>query len=97
VGSCSMECEIRTKRALPAVKISYQYSTKRRKQLAPSNTLTPDIRYSTPKTAVGTRCADHVTPSTRKIRHCFADSGGRSVGIVRLRTKVTEFLDLPAL
>jgi hypothetical protein len=39
---------------------------------------------------VGVRCADHVTPSTRKSRHYFADSGGRSVGIVRLRTKATE-------
>jgi hypothetical protein len=27
----------------------------------------------------------------RKSRHYFADSGGRSVGIVRLRTKATEF------
>jgi hypothetical protein len=42
-------------------------------------------------TAVGIRCAGHVTPSTRKSRHYFADSGGRSVGIVRLRTKATEF------
>jgi hypothetical protein len=40
---------------------------------------------------VGIRCADHVTPSIRKSRHYFADSGGRSVGIVRLRTKATEF------
>jgi hypothetical protein len=39
---------------------------------------------------VGIRCADHVTTSTRKSRHYFADSGGRSVGIVRLRTKATE-------
>jgi hypothetical protein len=39
---------------------------------------------------VGIRCADHVTPSTRKSRHYFADSGGRSVGIVRLWTKATE-------
>jgi hypothetical protein len=39
---------------------------------------------------VGIRCADHVTSSTRKSRHYFADSGGRSVGIVRLRTKATE-------
>jgi hypothetical protein len=39
---------------------------------------------------VGIRCADHVTPSTRKSRHYFADSGGRSVGIVRLRIKATE-------
>jgi hypothetical protein len=42
-------------------------------------------------TAVGIRCADHVTPSTHKSRHYFADSGGLSVGIVRLRTKATEF------
>jgi hypothetical protein len=41
--------------------------------------------------ALGIRCADHVTPSTRKSRHNFADSGGRSVGIVRLRSKATEF------
>jgi hypothetical protein len=42
-------------------------------------------------TAVGIRCADHVTPSTRKRQHYFAEGGGRSVGIVRLRTKATEF------
>jgi hypothetical protein len=30
---------------------------------------------------MGIRCADHATPT----------SGGRSVGIVRLRTKTTEF------
>jgi hypothetical protein len=42
-------------------------------------------------TVVGIRCADHVTPSTRKNRHYFADSGGRSVGIIRLRTKAKEF------
>jgi hypothetical protein len=41
---------------------------------------------------VGIRCADHVTPSTRKSRHYFAYSGGRSVGIVRLRTKATELV-----
>jgi hypothetical protein len=40
---------------------------------------------------MGIRCADHATPSTRKSRHYFADSGGRSLGIVRLRTKATEF------
>jgi hypothetical protein len=40
---------------------------------------------------VGIRCADHVTPSIRRSRHYFADSGGRSIGIVRLRTKATEF------
>jgi hypothetical protein len=43
---------------------------------------------------VGIRCADHVRPSTRKNRHYFTDSGGRSVGIVRLRTKATEFYGL---
>jgi hypothetical protein len=30
-------------------------------------------------------------PSIRKSRHYVAVSGGRSVGIVRLRTKATEF------
>jgi hypothetical protein len=40
---------------------------------------------------MGIRCADQVTPSSRKSRHYFADSGGRSVGIVLLRTKATEF------
>jgi hypothetical protein len=40
---------------------------------------------------VGIRCADHVTPSTRKSRQYFGDSGGRSVGIIRLRTKATGF------
>jgi hypothetical protein len=38
-------------------------------------------------TAVGIRCADHATPSTRKIRHYFAGHSGRSVGIIPLRTK----------
>jgi hypothetical protein len=33
-------------------------------------------------------------PSIRKSQHYFADSGGRSVGIVRLRTKATEFICL---
>jgi hypothetical protein len=41
---------------------------------------------------MGIRCADHVTPSTRKSLHYFADIGGRSVGIVRLRIKATELL-----
>jgi hypothetical protein len=49
------------------------------------------LKKSIDLTAVGIRCADHVTPSTRKCRHYFADSGGSSVGIVRLRTKATEF------
>jgi hypothetical protein len=43
---------------------------------------------------VGIRCADHVTPSNRKSRHYFADSGGRSVGLVRFRTKATGFFFL---
>jgi hypothetical protein len=42
--------------------------------------------------AVGIRCADHATPSTRKkLTLTSPTSGGRSVGIVRLRTKATEF------
>jgi hypothetical protein len=41
---------------------------------------------------VGIRCADHATPSTRKrLALTSPISGGRSVGIVRLRTKATEF------
>jgi hypothetical protein len=54
-----------------------------------------DISFRSTKprlTAVGIRCADHVTPSTRKSRHYFADSGGLSDGIVRLRTKATELI-----
>jgi hypothetical protein len=39
-------------------------------------------------TAGGIRCADHVTPSIRKkLALTSPTSGGRSVGIVRLRTK----------
>jgi hypothetical protein len=42
-------------------------------------------------TAVGIRCADHVTPSIRKkLALTSPSSGGRSVGIVRSRTKTTE-------
>jgi hypothetical protein len=41
---------------------------------------------------VGIRCADHATPSTRKkLALTSPTNGGRSVGIVRLRTKTTEF------
>jgi len=36
-------------------------------------------------TAVGTRCANHVTPFYPPT------GGGRSVGMVRSRTKATEF------
>jgi hypothetical protein len=56
--------------------------------------ITTEVRLRSRKlrlTAVGICCADHVTPSTRKSRHYFTDSGGRSVGIVRLRIKATEF------
>jgi hypothetical protein len=39
-------------------------------------------------TAWGKRCADHETPSIRKeLALTSQTSGGRSVGIVRLRTK----------
>jgi hypothetical protein len=43
---------------------------------------------------VGVRCANHVTPSIRKSWHLYIHtsltSGGRSVGIVRLRTNAME-------
>ena len=43
-------------------------------------------------TAVGTRCADHVTPLyPQKLALSSPTGGGRSVGIVRVRTKATEF------
>ena len=42
--------------------------------------------------AVGTRCADHVTPLyPQKLALTSPAGGGRSVGIVRSRTKATEF------
>ena len=42
--------------------------------------------------AVGIRCADHVTPLyPQKLALTSPTGGGRSVGIVRLRTKATEF------
>jgi len=41
---------------------------------------------------VGTRCADHVTPLyPQKLALTSPTGGGRSVGIVRTRTKATEF------
>jgi len=44
-------------------------------------------------TAVGTRCADHVTPLyPQKLALTSPTGGGRSVGIVRVRTKATEFV-----
>jgi len=43
-------------------------------------------------TAVGTRCADPVTPLyPQKLALTSPTGGGRSVGIVRVRTKATEF------
>jgi len=43
-------------------------------------------------TAVGTRCTDHVTPLyPQKLALTSPTGGGRSVGIVHVRTKVTEF------
>jgi hypothetical protein len=42
---------------------------------------------------MGIRCADHVTPSIRKnLTLTSPRSGGRLVGIVRLRTKFPEFV-----
>ena len=41
---------------------------------------------------MGTRCADHVTPLyPKKLALTSPTGGGRSVGIVRSRTKATEF------
>jgi len=43
---------------------------------------------------VGTRCDDHVTPLyPQKLALTSPTGGGRSVGIVRVRTKATEFYD----
>jgi len=42
---------------------------------------------------VGTRCADHVTPLyPQKLALTSPTGGGRSVGIVRVRTKATELM-----
>ena len=44
---------------------------------------------------MGTRCADHVTPLySQKLALTSPTGGGRSVGIVRLRTKATELSDV---
>ena len=44
-------------------------------------------------TAVGTRCADHVTPlHPQKLALTSPTGGDRSVGIVRVRTEATEFV-----
>ena len=46
----------------------------------------------------GDRCADHVTPLyPQKLALTSPTGGGRSVGIVRSRTKATEFSDLQKL
>ena len=43
--------------------------------------------------AVGTRCADHVTPLyPQKLALTSPTGGGRSVGIVHVRTKATELI-----
>jgi hypothetical protein len=42
-------------------------------------------------TAVGIRCADHASPLSTKVGNT-PKSGGRSIGIVRLRTKSTELI-----
>ena len=43
------------------------------------------------QTAVGIRCADHVTPLyPQKLALTSPTGGGRSVGIVRSRNKATE-------
>jgi len=42
---------------------------------------------------VGNRCADHVTPLyPQKLALTSPTGGGRSVGIVRVRTEATELL-----
>jgi len=49
-------------------------------------------------TAVGIRCADHVTPLyPQKLALTSPTSGGYSVGIVRSRTKATEFYQFLAV
>jgi len=43
---------------------------------------------------VGTRCADHVTPLyPQKLALTSPTGGGRSVGIVRVRTKAKELME----
>ena len=45
---------------------------------------------------MGTRSADHVTPLyPQKLALTSPTGGGRSVGIVRSRTKATEFIQIP--
>jgi len=47
---------------------------------------------------VGTRRADHVTPLyLQKLALTSPTGGGRSVGVVRVRTKATEFYTLKVM
>jgi hypothetical protein len=49
--------------------------------------------YKTEITAVGIRRADHVTPLyPQKVALTSTTSGGRSVGIVSLRAKATDYI-----
>jgi hypothetical protein len=44
---------------------------------------------------VGSRCANHVTPLyPQKLALTSSTGGGRSVGMVRLRTKATEYYNI---
>jgi hypothetical protein len=52
-----------------------------------------DSGLETDNTAVGIRCADHTTHSIRKkLALASLTCGDSSVGIVRLRTKIKEFV-----
>ena len=46
---------------------------------------------------MGILCADHVTPLYQKLALTSPAGGGRSVGIVRLRTKATELVSSPKI
>jgi hypothetical protein len=49
--------------------------------------------YKTDNTALGIRCADHVTPlCPKKLSLTSPTSGVRSVGMVHSRTQATEFV-----
>jgi hypothetical protein len=51
--------------------------------------------YRKPRlTVAGIRCADHATPLSTNLAVTLLTSGGRSVGMVDLRTKATEFTTL---
>ena len=63
-------------------------------ELYPLNTSSSGSRSRKQRlTAVGTRCADHVTPLySQKLALTSPTGGGRSIGIVRVRTKATELV-----